>query len=237
MAMHLSLSAVQADNFYVPPGWDPSKESLKKFVGAKGANQFEQLGIIRLELPFDCWCDACSRHMAKGTRFNAKKDAAGKYYTTQLWRFSMCCPACKASLVLETDPQQRDYKCSAYLRRKVETYDAPDAPTTDLMAQLEKEEVAKRGALAALRSSMLDDDSFAANSLLRSKHRAKRKADDALDAKAKSLGLAIRLQPLDDDDEERAKNVAFLRHNKKRETSIFKATSRYVLSFFLSKDQ
>ena len=29
---HLALSATRADNFYQPPDWDPSKQSLDKVI-------------------------------------------------------------------------------------------------------------------------------------------------------------------------------------------------------------
>ena len=45
-----TLSAARADNFYYPPGWDPSKESLNQHTGhTKGRNQYEQKGLNRFE--------------------------------------------------------------------------------------------------------------------------------------------------------------------------------------------
>ena len=88
-----TLSAARADNFYYPPGWDPSKESLNQHTGhTKGRNQYEQKGLIRFELPFDGWCTKCGRHVAKGVRFNASKKADGKYHSTTIWKFGMGCP-------------------------------------------------------------------------------------------------------------------------------------------------
>ncbi len=61
-----TLSAARADNFYYPPGWDPSKESLNQHTGhTKGRNQYEQKGLIRFELPFDGWCTKCGRHVVE----------------------------------------------------------------------------------------------------------------------------------------------------------------------------
>eukprot|EP01035_Chromulina_nebulosa_P018465 gene18465-24175_t len=71
-----SLAASRADNFYYPPDWRPELGSISKFQGSKGANQYEQKGIIRFELPFDGWCMGCNRHLSRGTRFNAKKEKA-----------------------------------------------------------------------------------------------------------------------------------------------------------------
>ena len=84
-----SLAAARADNFYFPPEWTPQMGGISKFQGSKGANQYEQKGIIRFELPFDGWCLGCGVHMTKGLRFNAKKEKEGKYFTTQIWSFHM----------------------------------------------------------------------------------------------------------------------------------------------------
>ena len=75
-----SLAASRADGYYFPPEWRPEFGGLSKYQGSKGANQYQQYGIIRFELPFDGWCLKCERHIGKGTRFNAKKDKTGKYF-------------------------------------------------------------------------------------------------------------------------------------------------------------
>ena len=46
-----SLAAARADNFYHPPEWDPQKISRDKYQGSKGANQYEQKGVIRRPQP------------------------------------------------------------------------------------------------------------------------------------------------------------------------------------------
>jgi hypothetical protein len=79
-----SLAASRADGYYFPPEWRPEFGGLSKYQGSKGANQYQQYGIIRFELPFDGWCLKCERHIGKGTRFNAKKDKAGKYFCKML---------------------------------------------------------------------------------------------------------------------------------------------------------
>jgi hypothetical protein len=84
-----SLAAAKADSFYHPPDWDPQKESRKKFQKSKGSNQYETDGIIRFELPMDGWCEGCGKFLMKGTRWNAKKDPDGKYFSTKIWKFTM----------------------------------------------------------------------------------------------------------------------------------------------------
>jgi coiled-coil domain-containing protein 130 len=54
-----SLAAAQADSFYFPPEYDGRKHGgLSKFNNPnyKGSNQWQQAGIVRMELPFDGWC-------------------------------------------------------------------------------------------------------------------------------------------------------------------------------------
>jgi len=112
--------------------------SISKFQGSKGANQYEQYGIIRFELPFDAWCLGCSRHMSKGLRFNAKKDKAGKYFTTQIWSFSMKCYSCDQRFKILTDPENSTYNFAEGLRKHEQDFE-PDVndsiinPVTDEM--------------------------------------------------------------------------------------------------------
>lgn len=72
-----SLAAARADNFYYPPEWRPEFGSISKYQGSKGANQYQQYGIIRFEMPFDGFCLKCNCHVSKGLRFNAKKEKEG----------------------------------------------------------------------------------------------------------------------------------------------------------------
>jgi len=130
-----SLAAVQADGFYYPPTWDPSQGSVSKAAGSKGANQYEQYGIIRFELPYNCWCEGCGRPIGKGTRFNAKKDRAGNYYSTTIWAFSMKCATCKHPFLIKTDPKNRDYEFAEGIRRKEQRYEAKDAEVQALESE------------------------------------------------------------------------------------------------------
>lgn len=202
-----TLSAARADNFYYPPNWDPSSSSLSAYTKQKGRNQYEQRGVIRLELPFDCWCSKCSRHLAKGKRFNAKKEANGKYHTTQLWKFEFKCPSCDAPFELRTDPANSDYAVAGALRRKVEEYDGQVIIDTDHrvkksgpIERLEKkqDDLNFRASLSLAIEKNRDD--ALSNSLARRRHRTKRKAEQALDERARRLGLQCRLLPVDQQD-------------------------------------
>eukprot|EP00656_Telonema_subtile_P053526 TRINITY_DN7783_c0_g1_i2.p1 TRINITY_DN7783_c0_g1~~TRINITY_DN7783_c0_g1_i2.p1 ORF type:complete len:190 (+),score=48.78 TRINITY_DN7783_c0_g1_i2:102-671(+) len=138
-----SLAAARADNFYHPPDWDPQKVSRDKFQGSRGSNQYEQKGIIRFEMPYNVNCLGCKAMIGKGVRFNAKKDHAGMYFSTKIWKFSFTCHHCQHPLVISTDPKNTDYALTSGLERKAETYDAADAGTTELMGADEREKIAR----------------------------------------------------------------------------------------------
>ena len=237
-----TLSAARADNFYYPPGWDPGKESLSVHTGdTKGRNQYEQLGLIRFELPFDGWCLGCSRHVGKGVRFNAKKDADGKYHSTTIWKFTMQCPSCTTKFVIKTDPAANDYDFFSGIRRKVESYEANEADgaralvdtdhraqaaelakRADPIARLERrnDDTAKAKRLAGElaedwdRAARFEDD-YEANRALRKRHRAKRKDHKERDAMAANLGLTCELLPPSADDARQARAVTFQQQTRR----------------------
>ena len=109
-----SLSATQADGYYIPPSYIDSgkykKQSLNQFAGSKGHNQYLQRSVVRFELPYDGFCLSCGAHVGKGTRFNARKDHAGDYYTTKIWEFTTKCRACGgAEFKIRTNPRERGF--------------------------------------------------------------------------------------------------------------------------------
>ena len=193
-----SLAASRADNFYFPPEWRPEMGSISKFQGSKGANQYEQYGIIRFELPFDCWCLGCNRHMCKGLRFNAKKDRAGKYFTTTIWSFNMKCHSCEQRFTIKTDPKNSTYEFVEGIRKMEQDFvpDADDSliestseekrallqqdPIFKLQHEKEDKDKADLSKLQIVSLSILNDrnrSDYDMNSLLRKKNRDNRKRD------------------------------------------------------------
>lgn len=119
-----SLKATQADGYYVPAEYlDAGKE--KQFKSGKGHNQYLTHGIVRFELPYDGFClaDNCKAHVGKGTRFNAKKEHSGDYYSTKIYDFTMKCRHCKNLFVLRTNPKEKCYDYISGIKRKVEEFD------------------------------------------------------------------------------------------------------------------
>ena len=113
-----SLAASRADGYYHPPEWDPQKVARDKYQGSKGSNQWEQYGVIRFEMPYNIWCGGCGKHIRKGTRFNAKKKDAGKYFSTKIFAFHMKCACCPQQIVIQTDPKNSDYVVTSGGRRR-----------------------------------------------------------------------------------------------------------------------
>lgn len=224
-----SLAASRADNFYFPPEWRPEYGGISKFAGSKGANQYEQFGIIRFELPFDGWCLKCDRHLSRGLRFNAKKDKAGKYFTTQIWSFGMKCPnpTCPQKFVVVTDPENGTYNYSVGLRKHEQDFvpefddglivadngETRNKIVSDPMFRIEHENEDKKkvkdasermSSLAAIRDDQFKND-YDMNSLLRRGNRdRKRKVIEQLD-NGKSRGLPIPLLDATDSDVKEAK--------------------------------
>jgi hypothetical protein len=137
-----SLAATQADGYYNPPDWDPTKQSRRALTKSKGANQFEQKGLVRFEMPFDVWCTGCARataeevaagtacssgkeqHIGRGVRFDALKVRHGKYFSTVVWEFRMKCHMCYHPIRIRTDPQHCDFELVEGVRRKTKEYEA-----------------------------------------------------------------------------------------------------------------
>jgi len=123
-----SLSATQADGYYKPAAYFESgaykKESISKYNGSKGHNQFLKNGVVRFEVPFHIVCTGCDAVIRKGTRFNAKKKHVSDYFTSKIFDFSMKCYECKGEIIVANDPKMRDYSVKKGGRRQQLSYDA-----------------------------------------------------------------------------------------------------------------
>ena len=126
-----ALKATQADGYYIPPSYiesgDYKKKSLSQHAGSRGSNQFQLKGVVRFELPFKCVCTSCNKPIGKGTRFNAKKEDAGSFYSSKIYKFTFKCYECKGVMVLRTNPEKADYDFVSGIRRKEEGWDTAEA--------------------------------------------------------------------------------------------------------------
>jgi len=69
----------KSTNKYYPPEWEPQHGSVNKFVGQhplrERARKINQgILIVRFEMPYNVYCEACNNHIAKGRRYNAEKN-------------------------------------------------------------------------------------------------------------------------------------------------------------------
>ncbi|KAG5455666.1 MAG: hypothetical protein BJ554DRAFT_4835 [Olpidium bornovanus] len=157
--------APAATNKYYPPGWDPSKGSINKYVGQHPlrdrARKLDQgILIVRFELPFNIWCDGCGKSIGKGThllipcfspaiptgrsvRFNAEKKKIGNYYSTAILSFRMKCHGCLEWIEVHTDPKNAEYVVVAGARRKKEDFEPEDNETIRLTSEEEKARMAE----------------------------------------------------------------------------------------------
>ena len=232
-----SLAAARADNFYIHPEWRPEYGGISKFAGSTGANQYQKYGIIRFELPFDGWCTKCERHISKGTRFNAKKDKDGKYFTTQIWSFTMKCASCDNQMIIKTDPQNNTYDYAEGIRKMEQDYEIEEgdsliAPVSDetrtLLAndpiyrlQHEKEDLEKARSGKEQILNLLDHyertkkNDYDVNAKLRQANRHHRKRARELTAEGEKRGLVVPLVEPNETDVKEAKEAMRRSHLKK----------------------
>jgi coiled-coil domain-containing protein 130 len=132
----------KATNKYYPPDYDPSKGSLNRQMG-----RTVQAPTVRIELPFHAICAGCSRPLAQGLRFNAVKSSAGTFQdSVPIWQFKFACPDCKTPIIMQTDPENSDYKLTSgatiaaksELQRSEVRQSSSLIQANDPMARLEK---------------------------------------------------------------------------------------------------
>lgn len=235
-----SLAAARADNFYFPPEWDPKRGGLNKFnkshsLGERAKKIDQGIIVIRFEMMYNVWCLGCDKHIGKGTRYNAEKSKAGKYFTTTIWEFKMKCHLCDQIFIIRTDPENRDYKFVSGVRRKVEEFTAAqneeiELADSDTKARLEEDAFfrlehaaedkrkakSKAGAIAAtlaIQHRAFED--YGANAVLRRAHRAGRKELAARQRHSRKLGLGVTLLKAAPEDAAAAAKVRFGTRNKR----------------------
>ena len=133
-----SLAATQADGYYVPVEYYESgaykNVSKNQFNGSSGHNQYLQNGVVRFELPYDGFCQGCSAHVSKGTRFNAQKSKAGKYFSTIIWEFRMKCRKCASNgFLIRTNPKEQSFQYVEGIKQAVKDFDTKEAGTSGVI--------------------------------------------------------------------------------------------------------
>lgn len=126
-----SLAAASADGYYRPPDHDPRREgSLNRRHGRRpaGAPGPDGAVAVRFELPFAVRCARCDARLAAGVRATARKEKAGAYYSTTIWRFTFRARCCANTLSIRTDPQNCAYVVES---GAVRVADAPEGDVHD----------------------------------------------------------------------------------------------------------
>ncbi len=234
---------MQGFNKYYPPDFDPSVHKTLNAYAGKDARP----KTVRFELVWPVFCGHCKAHVAKGVRYNAKKEQIGAYHSTKIYQFSFTCHLCSGPIVIKTDPEHRDYAVVSGAVRKTQDYEAEDAQVIDLPDEKQKkklesdalyklEHVSKDKTAAVEQSDTLDQllsmrseqfgDDYKASRLIRGVFR-KRKAEEVATEKANQLrGIHVKLGPERPEDVDLARQIKFAKKKTlpaalKKQTSIF----------------
>lgn len=99
-------------NKYYPPDFDPSKIPRARCPKNR---QF----TVRLMAPCNMKCYTCGEYVAKGKKFNARKEDVENmtYLGVRIYRFYIKCPGCLAEISFRTDPESTDYIIEAGAHR------------------------------------------------------------------------------------------------------------------------
>lgn len=241
-----SLAAARADNYYFPQEWRPEHGSINQFHNSHPLGKrvkADGVLVVRFEMPFNVWCTHCETHIGRGVRFNARKKAVDKYFSTTIYEFRLTCAHCHGEMVVRTDPEQRGYNLVSGIRQKIEGRAHEDGVEIgtervndpqvalqireDAFFRIEHEQQDQR--IARERARGLDalierqeaqfQDDYASNSALRAKFRLQKKQIKLRLDQGSRLGLAIPLADVHPDDVIAAKATVFQqipRHLKSR---------------------
>ena len=228
----------KAQQKWYPVDWEPKHGSVNKVQGShplrERAKKLDQgILVIRLEMPFNAWCLGCNAHIGMGVRYNAEKEKVGMYHSTPILQFRLKCHLCDNIMILQTDPQNRDYVFISGGRRKEQRWDPSENEQVIPMDREEREKIddnamyrlehgardkAKLDETAPIFKQRLelqskkDDDELILNRSLRSTFREMRKASSQTVANG-----SVRLLPCSDHDKTQAAMIkAFATHSKIR---------------------
>lgn len=143
-------------NKYYPIDYDPNK--LKRVKRSKD----KPLQVkVRMALPMNLTCSNCKNFMARGSKFNSRKETVTHeaYLGQNVYRFYFRCKRCFQELTIKTDPKISDYvaenNCIAgYVHHKasMEEEKLEEAEKEDL-EQFDKMKALELKSLAAMREA------------------------------------------------------------------------------------
>ncbi|KAJ2715376.1 Pre-mRNA-splicing factor cwf16 [Coemansia spiralis] len=124
------MSERKVQNKYYPPDFDPAKIPRLRLGKSRQIK-------VRLMAPFSMRCATCGQWIGKGTKFNARKEAADgeKFHSIQIFRFYIRCQRCAAEITFRTDPENLNYEVEQGAQRNFE----PWREEKEINERLEKE--------------------------------------------------------------------------------------------------
>lgn len=147
-------------NKYYPTDYDPSKVKREKRDKSK-----PQQAKVRIALPMNITCSNCRNFMARGSKFNSRKETveAEAYLGQKVFRFYFRCKRCFQELTIKTDPKNSDYvaehNCTAgYVHHKasMEEAAAEEAEKEDL-EQFDKMKALEMKSMESLRDAEVSE--------------------------------------------------------------------------------
>lgn len=110
---------------YYPPDFDPSALTRRKGGPKQTGPKFVP---VRLMAPFSMCCTRCGEYIAKGRKFNARKQVTDELYLAiKIIRFYIRCTRCSGEITFKTDPRNNDYTCEQGAKRNFEPWRDQDA--------------------------------------------------------------------------------------------------------------
>lgn len=154
------MSERKVINKYYPIDYDESK--LKRVKKPKGASQQTK---VRMALPMSVQCTSCSNFMARGSKFNARKETVVEeaYLGNPVYRFYFRCSKCFQELTMKTDPKNCDYvtekglKAGFVLHKAGALEDAMEAEEREKLENFDKMKVLEQKSLESLARVELDE--------------------------------------------------------------------------------
>lgn len=139
------------DQKYYPPDFDPLNIPRLKLAKTR---QY----TVRVMTPCNMKCNTCGDYIAKGKKFNARKETVEgeDYLGLHIYRFYIKCPTCMAEITFKTDPKNCDYELEhgatrnfqalrlAEIQARKEAEDAEEEEKLNPMKMLENRTEASR---------------------------------------------------------------------------------------------
>lgn len=145
-------------NKYYPVDYDPT--ALKRIKKPKNAQV-----KVRMALPMSMQCMSCGNFMARGSKFNARKEpVAGEiYFGTQVFRFYFRCSKCFQELTMKTDPKNATYVAEKGIKANFQLHvagaeqDALDAEEKERLEGFDKMKALEQKSLDSLQEMAVND--------------------------------------------------------------------------------